>query len=407
MKTFTYVAINGKGATQKGQMVAETANEVAEALQSAELRVVKIDERIIFFDLAQLNQINIGGIPIKEKVVFMRQLATMLSAGISLSSSLEILEQQIENPGFKVAIGKVAKKVSEGVPLSKALEAQKDVFDNITISLIKAGEESGKMEDIFLKLADELEKKQEFQGKVQSAMIYPAIMLVAIVAVVIILMVFMVPTMKNLFASFGSQKLPFATQVVISISDFVVTYWPLLVAIVVGLVFGFRYYYGLETGKKNIDKLLLKIPAWGSFLQKVEIATFTRTMALLIKSGMDIVDILELTSNVINNYWIKKGVLDAMNEVKKGVPLALPISRNEFFPPIVSRMIAVGEEAGKMEAILDKLSDYYDREVKQMTENLSTMIQPIMLIVMGVVVAFIALAVYSPMFALSSVIGGT
>ena len=292
------------------------------------------------------------------------------------------------------------------MPFSRSLEAEEGVFDNITISLIQAGEESGKMEDILLKLAEELEKKQEFQGKVKSAMIYPIIMLIAIVGVIAVMMIFMVPKMVEMFAEFGAGELPFTTRIVVGISDFMVKYKFILLALVIGGIFGFRYYYNTENGKKAIDKAMLKIPIWGNFIQKVQVANYTRTMALLLKSGMDIVDILKLTSNVLSNYWFKQGLLDSAEEVSKGVPLALPISRVEYFPPLVSRMIAVGEETGKLEVVFDKMSEYYDREVKQMTENLSTMMEPVMLIVMGVIVGFIAFAVYGPMFEMSSVIGG-
>lgn len=406
MNQYSYKVIDDKGQTKKGTVEAKSKDDAVRILQNADFKVISVDEKVSLINMDSLSGINIGGIPLKEKVIFMRQLATLLSAGISLSGALEILEQQVLNSGFKKAITNVAKRVSEGMPFSRSLEAEEGVFDNITISLIKAGEESGKMEDILLKLAEELEKKQEFQGKVKSAMIYPIIMLIAIVGVIAVMMIFMVPKMVEMFAEFGAGELPFSTRLVVGISDFMVKYKFIILALVIGGIFGFRYYYNTENGKKSIDKAMLKIPIWGNFIQKVQVANYTRTMALLLKSGMDIVDILTLTSNVLSNYWFKKGLLDSAEEVSKGVPLALPISRVEYFPPLVSRMIAVGEETGKLEVVFDKMSEYYDREVKQMTENLSTMMEPVMLIVMGVIVGFIAFAVYGPMFEMSSVIGG-
>jgi type IV pilus assembly protein PilC len=408
MNTYKYAASDEKGQIQHGEMQAESREEVAEALSDAELQPVSIKQKVSAFNLDKLQDVNIGGIPLSEKVVFMRQLATMLSAGVSINDSLEILKQQIDNPAFKSAINDVAKKVVEGMPLSKALEKQEGVFDDITISLIKAGEESGRLEEIFLKLADELEKKQDFQAKVRSAMIYPIIMVILIIGVVVLMMVFIVPEMKKMFADFGKgpEDLPMQTKVVVAISEFMLANAIILVILLVGLIVGGKYFYDSPTGKKFVDKNLLKIPIWGNFITKVQVADFTRTMTLLVKSGLDIVDVLDLTSNVLSNYWFKKSVLKANEQVKKGVPLALPISRSEYFPPLVSRMIAVGEETGKLEVVLSKLSGYYNREVKQMTENLSTMIEPIMLIVMGGIVAFIAFAVYGPMFQMSTIIGG-
>ncbi|HOU75672.1 MAG TPA: type II secretion system F family protein [Candidatus Dojkabacteria bacterium] len=406
MNQYSYKVIDNLGVTKKGTVEAKTKDDAVRVLQNADFKVISIDEKVALINSETLNSINIGGIPLKEKVIFMRQMATLLSAGISLSGALEILEQQILNSGFKKAVGNVAKRVSEGIPFSKSLETEEGVFDSITISLIRAGEESGKMEEILLKLAEELEKKQEFQGKVKSAMIYPIIMLIAIVGVVAVMMIFMVPKMVEMFAEFGAGELPFSTRIVVGISNFIIKYKFIILALVIGGGFGFRYYYNTDNGKKAFDRILLKIPIWGNFIQQVQVANYTRTMALLLKSGMDIVDILKLTSNVLSNYWFKKGLLDSAEEVSKGVPLALPISRVEFFPPLVSRMIAVGEETGKLEVVFEKMSEYYDREVKQMTENLSAMMEPIMLIVMGVIVGFIAFAVYGPMFEMSSVIGG-
>ncbi|MBN1373833.1 type II secretion system F family protein [Candidatus Dojkabacteria bacterium] len=404
MAKFVYNTVDSASKYHKGEMEAESVEVVSRALSESDLRVISIDEKIAIFDFERFSEINIGGIPLKEKVIFMRQLATMLSAGVSLTNSLDILSQQIDNKGFKASVEDVTKKVTGGMAFAQALAAQKGVFDDITVSLIEAGEKSGTLEKILLDLATELESQQEFSSKVKSAMIYPIILSIVIVVVVILLMVFMVPSMKQMFSEFGEEKLPFATEIVVAISDFTLKWWPILIALVVIGFFSFRYYYKTEGGLKVVDKLVLKIPIFGKLVQKVQVATFTRTMGLLIRSGMDIVDVLNLTAASLSNFWFREGVKGVINEIKKGVPMALPLSRDENFPPLVSRMIAVGEETGKLDVVFDKLNEYYSREVKQLTENLSSIIEPVMLIIMGGAVAFIAIAIYGPMFSLSKII---
>jgi len=405
MKTYQYEVVDSKGKNHKGSMEAESANKVADALTESQYKILSIDEKVSVLNIANISAINIGGIPLKEKVIFMRQLATMLSAGISLLSSLEILAQQITNAGFKVAVGNIEKKVAEGMSFAKAIQTQEGVFDEITIALVKAGEESGKMEEIFLDLASELEKKEEFQGKIKSAMIYPIVMFFMIIVVVTIVMVFMVPTLTEMFAEFGDKELPFATRIVIAISDFMINQKFVILAFILGAGIGGKYYYDSANGRKNIDKILIKLPVMGKLIINMQVASFTRTMSLLFRSGMDIVDILNLTRSVLSNYWFRKTIDEVAIEIKKGVPMALPLSRSEYMPPIVSRMIAVGEETGKLDVIFDKLTEYYNREVSQMADNLSSLLEPVMLVIMGIVVAFIAFAVYGPLFSMSQMIG--
>lgn len=404
MKEFKYKAFNKEGQIQNGVVKANSPDEVIQVLKKNDLNATQIEEIVSNLSFGRLNEINIGGIPLKEKVVFMRQLSTMLSAGITLTGALDILVQQIDNKGFKKAVGDVSKKVTEGIPFSKALQYQENVFDSITISLIEAGEESGKLEEILYRIADELEKRQEFEGKMKSAMIYPIIMLTTVVVVIAIVMVYMVPQVAQMFTDFGGE-LPLLTKIVIQLSNFTVKYKFILLFLILGSIIFIRYFYKTSIGKPFMDKLALRLPIFGKLIQAFELANFTRTMTLLIKSGMDIVDIMTLTSKSINNYWIKQGLVDAILEVKKGVAISLPLSQNKYYPPLISRMIAVGEETGKLDVVLEKLNEYYAREVKYMTDNLASLMEPVMILVLGGVVGFIAIAVYGPMFSLWQLVG--
>ncbi len=401
MKKYEYSARTKEGAVDRGVMEARSRTQVVESLQSRGLIVVKVEEKVAL--LEALNEINIGGVPMKEKVVFMRQLATMMSSGLPLTQSLEILSAQATNPLFRRALKDVLSDVEAGSSLAKAFGKQPGMFDDIVLNLIKAGEDSGKLEDVFLRLADELEKQQDFQAKVKSAMIYPTIIMITIVGVVAMVMVFMIPSIKEIFTEFGSE-IPMVTRVLIAMSDFTVNYW-WIVLILIGVAIGaFKYYIDTPGGRRVWDNFKLTVPIFGNLNTKIELSTMTQTLYLLLSSGLPILEALELVSQSLTNVWYKEAVANAATEVEKGSSLSLPLSREDKIPLIVSQMINVGEETGRLDEIMKKMAEYYTNEVDMMTSNLATLIEPIMLIIMGGVVAFIAIAVYLPLFSLASIV---
>ena len=401
MKRFEYSARTKDGAVDRGEMEAKNRTQVVESLQAKGLIVVKVEEKVAL--LSALNEINIGGVPMKDKVVFMRQLATMMSSGLPLTQSLEILAAQATNPMFRRALKDVLSDVESGSSLAKAFGKQSGMFDDIVLNLIKAGEDSGKLEEIFLRLADELENQQDFQTKVKSAMLYPAIIMVTIVAVVAIVMVFMIPTIKDIFTEFGSD-IPTLTKILIAISDFTVNYWWIVLILVGMSVGGFKYYIETTGGRRVWDNFKLTVPIFGKLFTNIELSQMTQTLYLLISSGLPILEALGLVGQSLSNVWFKEAVANAASEVEKGSSLALPLSREDKIPLLVSQMISVGEETGRLDEILKKQGEYYKNEVDVMTSNLATMIEPIMLVIMGVVVGFIAVAVYLPLFSLASVV---
>jgi len=402
MKKFKYFARDKEGKETKDIMEARDITAVTDVLHDRGLIVVSIKEEMKF-DIERLNEINIGGVPMQDKVIFMRQLSTMVSAGLSLTKCLEILKQQATNPYFQRVIDDVLESVQGGTSLSQSFRNQsEDVFDDITLNLIQAGEESGNLDTILQRLATELEEQKSMGAKIKSAMIYPAMIFLVIIAVVIIMMVVLVPSMTEMYSEFGAE-LPWATQFLIDASDFLLAYWWVILTFLSVIIVGGKMFLDTERGKNIMDKMLLKIPSLGMVLTKMQLSNFTRILSLLLSSGVSIIQALELTANSLSNSVFKQTVLQAKEEVSKGGSLAVPIARSEYFPLIVSQMIAVGEETGEMDSVLAKVSDYYKEEVDTATDNLSALLEPLMLILMGGAIGFIALAIYMPMFQLSEV----
>ena len=401
MKRYKYIAKDSSGKEIKGVLEAKSMDAVAEFLNGKNLTVVDLKEDI-GLNLERLNQINIGGVPITDKVLFMRQFATMISAGLSLNKTLEILSQQVSNPLFKRVITNVLADVEGGSSLSKAFRKEAEIFDDVTLGLIDSAEATGNLEEVLRGLADELEENKKLRDKIKSAFLYPAIIVVVMVIVVIMLLVLLVPVMSDIYGDFGAD-LPAVTLLLMSISDFLLNYWWLVLIIVSIFLVGFKLYSDTPSGKKTLHMFVLKTPIFGKLIEKIQLTQFTRTLSLLLRSGLSIVASLEITSTTLSNVHYKNAFLEAKDEVEKGLPLAIPLSRNSLFPLIVSQMIAVGEESGNLDHILKKMSDFYNDEVNYIAGNLATMLEPFILIIMGGLVGFIAAAVYMPMFQLAEV----
>jgi type IV pilus assembly protein PilC len=401
MKKFKYSARTTEGKEIKGTINARDEAAVTEILHDRGLVIVNIKDTFDF-SLERLNQINIGGVPLNEKVVFMRQMATMVSAGLPLTRALEIMEAQTSNPLFRNVITRVKNGVESGIGLADSFRAEEEVFDDVTLNLIEAGESSGRLDEILLKLATELEERKSLSSKIRSALIYPVIILVVIVAVIVLLMFVLVPAMSDIYSEFDSE-LPWTTTFLINMSDFFLNYWWVVLLVLAVLIIGGKAYLDTNAGKKVMDKIILKIPILKDVITKTQIAQFTRIMSLLLSSGLSILQALELSAKSLSNSIFRDVILDARDEVEKGGSLTVPISRSEYYPLIVSSMIAVGEETGNLDVVLEKVAEYYKEEVNEATTNLSSVLEPIFLIIMGVTIGFIAMAVYMPMFQLSSV----
>jgi len=403
MKKFKYSARDTSGKIIKGDIEAKDAEAVTDILHDRGLIVVSVKEAF-GLDLERLAEINIGGVPMKEKVIFMRQMSTMVGAGLPLARALEIMVQQASNPMFKRVLQEVLAAIQSGKTLANSFREQNEVFDPITLNLIEAGEESGNLETILERLATELEESKSLGDKLRSAMIYPIIILVIIVVVMVLMMLVLVPSMADIYGDFGAE-LPLVTRILMGMSDFFIKYWWAILVVFAVVFIGVKYYLDTAKGKRNFDKITLKIPVIGGIISKMQLSQFTRILALLLGSGLSIIKALELTAQSLTNEMYRDTVMAAKEEVEKGGALAIPIARSEYFPLLVSSMIAVGEETGEIDAVLEKVSQYYKDEVDVATSSMSSILEPVFLVIMGLAVGFIALAVYMPMFQLSSAIG--
>lgn len=407
MAKFNYKAVKGTKQVT-GSIEAESKEHAAEMLINQDF--VILDIKPANFDLLDaIKEINVGGIPSKDKMFFMRQLAFMVSAGIPLIQALELTTNQITNIGFKRQMLLVCKDVESGITLSQALEKRAGLFDKVTLSLINAGEESGKLEMILLRIADDMEKKEDFKSKLQGALIYPIIVIIAIIGVVAALMVFMIPEMSKLYADQGAQ-LPLATQVIINVSNFLTkgVGGILTLLFIVISVAAFIYYRKTPSGRYVTDKFSLQMPIFGDLIRKSSMAEFSTTFSMLLSAGMPILDALNLVAESIPNTYIREQLINARNNVEKGVPLSLFVLNNDpnAFPSLVGHMIKVGEETGKMDEVLSKLGNQYAKEVDAAASNINKMLEPIILIIMGIVVGGIAVAVYLPVMNLGGIIAG-
>jgi len=400
---YTYSAITKGGKTKTGTIEADTPEKVADLLHDKNLTVVEIRERSVF-DLSRLATINIGKVPIQDTVLFFRQMSYMLSSGLPLVNGLEVMSKQARNKMLQSAVKKIVEDVRGGAQLYLALAKHPKVFDKISISLIRAGEESGNLDMVFDRLATDYEKRQSFEGKVKGAMIYPAIILVLMLVVVVALLIFMIPSLKDLFSEFGA-KLPPATAFLVGLSDVFSGIWGIVILLVVAVaVFGVRAYRASKEGKRVTDRLLLKVPIVGVLNQKTLLAQFSRTISMLLKSGVSILNAINLTAEALGNEVFVESLGEAATTVERGGSFAKVISEKPEFPPIVAEMLAVGEKTGKLDEITSKMGDYFEREADQMASDLTKFIEPVIMVVVGGMVLFIALAVYTPLMSLGNVI---
>jgi len=402
MALYEYIAVDNTGKRVKGDYEAKNRNAVVDYLHQKNLVVLHVDEKLKM-GLKDIMNLQVGGIPLANKVVFSKQLATMLSAGLPLLQALEVLANQEKNAAFKKSLENVSKLVEGGSKLSKALAEQKGVYTDVELNLISAGEESGNLVEMIGKVAENLEKQKDFQSKVRGAMIYPAIIFVAVIVVVVLLMMFMVPAVEGLYEDFGGE-LPWITQLVVNISHFFVSFWWALLIFAVGGFIAFKYYHSTPSGKSVIDRFLLSMPIFGQLNVKIQVAEFSRLLAMLLTSGVSILEALNIVSGALSNVHFKSALKEAAKEVEKGTPLAVPISKSEDFPLIVSRMIATGESTGNLDKVLADIANYYQTEVDNLTSNLTKMMEPVILLIVGGVVAFLALVVYMPIYGLANVV---
>jgi len=340
-----------------------------------------------------------GGISERDIVIFTRTFATMVDAGLPLVQCLEILAEQTENPGFSKAILDISQSVESGSTYADALRKHPKIFDELYCNMVEAGETGGILDTILNRLAGYMEKSISLKRQVKSAMVYPTVVIGVAVIVIIFLMYAVIPTFGKIFSSLGAN-LPLPTQIVIGASEFVEKNLLFLIAGFVGMIFGLRYVKKTEKGGRIVDAISLKLPVFGILLRKVAVAKFTRTLSTLIASGVPILEGLEITAKTAGNKIIEEAIMKTRVSISEGKSISEPLAATEVFPTMVTQMIAVGESTGALDAMLEKIADFYDEEVDIAVQNLTQMLEPMLMAFLGVSIGFIVIAMYMPMFAL-------
>lgn len=402
MPAYAYKAKTSAGLVMQGVIDADEQKGAVDKLRSQKLVVLEIAEKTV----GPLDKIKAlisasqkGKVTSKDLVLFSRQLSTLVSAGVPIVQSLGILETQAENPAFKEVLAAVKSDIEAGLSISDALKKHPEAFPDLYTSMVKAGELGGILDTILERLTVYMESSEALKAKVKSAMMYPAIVLSICAIVTCFLMVFVIPTFKNIFASFGAE-LPMPTQILINISDGMKHYWYLLVATPYGCYQGFLAFYKTPKGQKLVDGYTLRAPIFGIILKKVAVARFTRTLGTLIKSGVPIMQALETVAQTAGNVVIAEAVLATRESIREGGHLSDPLKKSGIFPNMVTSMISVGEETGALDVMLSKIADFYDQEVDTAVKGLTSLIEPIVIVVMGLVIGTIVIAMFMPMFGL-------
>ena len=397
---FKYVARTRDGKTQSGSVEASGIRSATALIKSQDLIVVSLEEHKGGFSVDQFFK-SLKGISSNEVVNFTRQLATMISAGLSLSEALNILKQQVSNASFKTILQSIQSDVAGGTSFSNALTKFPEVFDPTYIALLTAGEASGNLDDVLLRLAEKLEKSREFKSKLKGAMIYPIIIVIAMVGVMGVMVVFVIPKLSEMYDSLHIE-LPLPTQILIALSDFTIGYWYIIIIGVAGWIIGYSYFKKTTTGKYVLDKIALKVPIFSKIVILGVLTEFARTLALLMRSGVNIIDGLDIVANATSNIYFKEEIFAAREKVEKGIPLSEPITDSKLFPPIVGQMISVGERTGQMDEILFKTSAYFESEADQAVKNLTTALEPIIMVMLGLMVGVLILSIITPIYKLTS-----
>jgi type IV pilus assembly protein PilC len=391
MPAFTYTARAINGDLKSATIEAPNRDEVIKQLRQMKLNVMKIDEG------GAVKKKRLGRIKMRDIVIFTRQFSTMINSGLPLVQALDILAQQSENPALKDVTRQVVFDVESGNTVADALRKHPRAFTELYVNMVAAGEAGGILDTILMRLAVFMEKNDALVRKVKGAMIYPGVIMSVAAIAITVLLVFVIPTFQSMFAS-ANIALPLPTRIVIGASKFLKGYWYVLIAVVVATVFMLRRYYATPGGKLVIDRTLLRLPVLGDVLRKSAVSRFTRTLGTLISSGVSILDGLEITAKTSGNRVIQDAIMESRASIAGGETIAAPLKKSAVFPPMVISMIAVGEQTGGLDEMLTKIADFYDEEVDAAVGGLLALMEPVMIVFLGVVVGGMVVAMYLPIF---------
>lgn len=393
MAKFSYTAITATGKSKKGIIEATNMKAANNSLKESGFYTLSIMEQ------GALQKELVIGNPVKTKdlTIFCQQFEAVLSAGVSVLEALNLLKEQTENKHLTRIIEDLYIRVERGESLSTSMKANGKYFPTILINMIEAGEASGSLEISLNRMAIHFEKEHDLQQLVKKATTYPLVVSIVAAIVVTILVVFVVPTFVGMFSEMGAE-LPGTTKALLAISDFVIGRWYIIIIVIALGVGGFTYYSQTEVGAISLSRLKLKLPIFGDVERKIVASRFSRTLSTLLASGLPLLDALGIVAKVVGNVVAEKGIIDAQEQVSKGVPLSKPIIDMGVFPPMITHMVKIGEETGQLEPILNKVADFYDREVESAVTQMTTMLEPAIIVVLGSIIAFVIISILQPMF---------
>jgi len=398
MPIFLYKVKNAKNELLKGKVEAQTTQQASALLKEKGMFIISLHQQGSS-ELEALKAV-LDKVKNADVVNFTRQLSTMITAGLTLTEAFTILQQQ-SRPAMQKIVASLHREVEGGTSFAAALQKQGNVFSRVYIALVRSGESAGVLDKVLHRLADNLEKDHEFKAKTKGALVYPVIVMIAMVVVMFIMMIFVVPKLTSMYADFGAE-LPGMTKALISLSNFMVSYWYLFLLSFVGGGYALKQWKKTEYGEWQIDALLLKIPVYGVLRVQIMMTEFSRTIALLLSAGVALLSALQIVGDSMENAIFRRAIKDAANDVEKGVSFAEAMARQESFPPLVGQMIAVGEETGKLDEVLLKLSGFYESESEHAVKNLSTALEPLIMVVLGIGVGFLIVAIVLPIYNLTS-----
>lgn len=404
MAKFQWEARSRSGAVQTGVMEAKSRDMVEAQLKKFGFGGISIKEEGKGLSKEiKLPAIFGKKVTTKELVIFTRQFATMIDSGLPLVQCLDILSSQQENPTFKDVLLKVKDSVESGSTFADALAKHPKVFDQLFVSLVAAGEVGGILDTILTRLAAYTEKAMKLKKQIKGAMVYPATIMSVAVVVVGVILYFVIPTFAKMFADFGSD-LPGPTKVVIALSNFVKKYIIVIVAGIAAFIFAVKKYYATKNGRKTLDRMALRAPIIGPLIRKVSVAKFTRTLGTLVSSGVPILDGLDIVARTAGNVIVEEAIMKVRQSISEGKTIAEPLAQSGVFPPMVVQMISVGEATGAMDAMLTKIADFYDDEVDNAVAAMTAMLEPMLMVFLGVVVGGLVIAMYLPIFKIAGAV---
>ena len=394
-ETYTYRVRDRHGALITGEIVGESPDLVLSKLR--EMRYIPLEVKPKSSGLQREFHIRKPRVKLKDLAVFSRQFATMINSGLPLLRTLGILENQSESTELKRVVGDMRLEVEKGSSLSTAMAKHPRGFSRLYVAMVKAGETSGNLDQVLLRLADQIESEVSLRHKIKSAMTYPVVVMVMVTLILSAMLLFVVPTFKDLYSSLGGT-LPLPTRVLLAISDSFRKFFWVFGLVVIGLIYAFRRWRATDKGRYTWDKIKLKMPIFGTLFHKAALSRFSRTLSVLSRSGVPILQALDIVAETVNNALIAAAVKDVQSSVKEGESLAAPLARHEVFPPMVVQMMSVGEETGALDTMLEKIADFYDEEVSAAVESLTSLIEPVMIGVVGGAVGTIVICLYMPLF---------